>query len=73
MATKFVAAPAPELEELGWVPHHWRRGAGSRYACAQCPLPRKNRIHDPAAVDGRSPEETEWAEHYAARLGERDF
>lgn len=73
MATKFVAAPAPGLDELGLEAHHWRRGAGSRYACAVCPLPRKNRVHDESAIDGRSPERAEWAERDAARLGERDF
>lgn len=73
MPTKFVARPGPSLDELGLTPHFWKRGAGGRYSCAECPLPRNNRVHDESKLDGRSPERTEWAERDAARLGERDF
>lgn len=73
MAAKFVPREAPPLAELGLEPHHWKRGGGGRHSCASCPLPRKNRVHDEAQLDGLSPERAAWAAHYAARLGERDF
>lgn len=72
MATRFVAAPGPPLAVLGLEPHHWERGTGGRFSCAHCPLPRRNRVHDEAQIDGKSAEQAEWSQHYAARLGERD-
>lgn len=72
MATKFVAAPAPPVEELGLEFHHWERGNGGRWSCKHCPLPRRNRVHDESKIDGQSPEQAAWSQHYAARLGERD-
>lgn len=71
-ATKFVARPGPPLAALGLEPHHWKRGTAGRFSCAECPLPRGNRVHDESEIDGLSPEKAEWSKHYAARLGERD-
>lgn len=69
MATKFKAAPAPELDELGWQPHQLQKAwEGRTVKCARCPLPPRNRIH----VDPSEAQRAEWARYDAARLGERD-
>jgi hypothetical protein len=70
MAVRFVAAPGPDLEELGLREHVFaREWEGRVLRCARCPLPRRNRIHV-------APDEAlraEWRRVDAARLGERDL
>jgi len=69
MATRFVPAPAPELEELGLREHVFARAwDGYTVRCARCPLPKKNRIH----VTQDEASRAEWRAMDAARLGERD-
>lgn len=70
MPSRFVAAEAPELSELGWTPHFFKRDPRAWGSCTSCPLPWRNRIHHPSEVakfNARA-----WAEHERARLGERD-
>lgn len=70
MATRFVAAPAPDLKELGLRPHQFARTWDGRVLrCSRCELPRKNRIHVPVDEADRD----EWRRADAARLGERDL
>ena len=66
MATKFKAAPAPDLEQLEHV--LMKVWEGHVLRCGRCPLPPRNRIH----VDPSEAQRAEWARFDAARLGERD-
>jgi hypothetical protein len=69
MATRFVAAPAPQLEELGIQEHPFVRAWDGRLLhCAKCPLPKRNRVH----VEPGQEQREEWRRADAARLGERD-
>lgn len=70
-ATRFTPREGPPLEQLGLRPHHYHRGLFGR--CRRCEMPKGNRVHDEAQLDGRSEEAAMWAESDAARLGERDW
>lgn len=72
---KFRPKKAPPVAR---EPHAYKVGrVDGIWECTQCPLPRKNRIHDPAVAAELEAERAayaaEWAEFERARLGEREW
>lgn len=64
------AAPAPRRPRHRVRPHHWHAGDVPGL-CAHCPLPRRNPVHDEAAIAAAEAELAERQAEHARRTGDR--